>query len=246
LAGKEASQAQAIWEARQEPNRQAKGAKRATSSAKPSGSGTQQEVEIASTILIPRTGKMAVDLKQAVQDMSELHRLPESVPLISVRIQPNAKYLGVYDARKVPPGIRIKSGAPQPRYTLSHEHGHRVDHFVFGNGTVMGSASHPALQEWRDVIDNDKLVGELALIGSREPRLRGYILDYLLTPPELFARSYAQWVLTESRSSRTNAEIVELYEQEKRSGLMSHWGESEFRPIAAAIRSAFQKVGLLK
>jgi hypothetical protein len=114
-----------------------------------------------------------------------------------------------------------------PLDTMLHEVGHLLDLHAFGHGqmyesknvagrltrVVSKAMASRAADEWRAIPTAD-------------------IRDYILDPPEIWARAYAQWVV--SRTSR-NATFIEA----------GHWTAKDFEPITTEIDRAFSLEGWL-
>jgi hypothetical protein len=90
--------------------------------------------------------------------------------------------------------------------------------------------------------------------GTVPPR----VFDYLLTPTEVFARAYAQWIalrqpdggalMNDVRYSRGDIEAQKLGEEDlmvTADYLPVQWSDEDFQPIARAFDHLFSKRGLL-
>ena len=82
-------------------------------------------------------------------------------------------------------------------------------------------------------------------IKTNNYRHAGYS-SYLLMPPELLARAYAQYIGTRSGSRVIQNQISHDRDFNTRMGYRSQWTDAEFEPIAREFDNVFRRRGLLR
>jgi hypothetical protein len=155
-----------------------------------------------------------------------------------------------------PNRITIGDASRSPAADFTHEVGHLIDHWGIGVQGRFESKHGADLAEWRQAIGNSAGVRRIraALEDGTAPqrladgtvevrpigrRLR-QVLEYLVSPEELFARSYAQWIDTRSggRIGLTRAATL--------AGFREQWDDEDFEEVAAALDRVFHRAGLLR
>jgi hypothetical protein len=167
-----------------------------------------------------------------------------------------------YGRRKQPVGIRLGDGK-RMQGDLIHEYGHYLDQQMFADGEPLGDGfaservvDHPDLAspEWRTFVRAafssatvQKLIEQkhADLIefdnGVKWPPDKVY-LTYLLSPREVFARAYAQWIATKTKDRSLQAQVRDM----KDAMYPTAWSAADFKPIAAALDDLFRSVHALK
>jgi hypothetical protein len=186
------------------------------------------------------------EVEQALKDIDGVHRVTElpPVPLRARRIKAN----GAYQARP-----NLVEGTPNPEHiyinpdkpersalTTAHEVGHYIDHTAWGSPLNYGSSeSLPELRPLMEAIRTSDGHSTLERIRETLPDYRKH-LDYLLSPEELFARAYSQYIALRSQ----NPEMLNDVEY-RRSGVFitDQWNDRDFAPIAAEFDKLFAKKG---
>jgi SPP1 gp7 family putative phage head morphogenesis protein len=139
--------------------------------------------------------------------------------------------------------------------TLVHEIGHFLDHMGVSSTTMMASRDDVATAVWREAAGQSRAIRRLVeqwekpydhgveLGGMVSYPNRGY-LEYLLSPEEVWARSYAQYIAVRSGDSRLLASIA----AERTDPLYGarQWAAADFEPIAAAFDTLFERIGWLR
>jgi hypothetical protein len=150
--------------------------------------------------------------------------------------------------------IVIAATTPIPGMTMLHEIGHRLD--VEGLGQKRGYGSQPVprlsrgtylvLDWWRAIQGSDaySLIQRLKITDSAEKSH----LKYLLTPPEVFARSFAQYIVLRSGNPQLAAELDLLRDPANHPGVYYpyQWAYDDFEPIATAFDQMFYRLGWLR
>lgn len=233
--------------------------------ARPPSEFTADPVMRRSGQLVPLSPNTRVGrgVRTAKQAIDSVHTSPELTPSpISVLQTSGQRRLGSYSYSRsgIPMRIEVSTGGAEQAMTYAHEFGHFFDHQDWNNpGTFTSFLAQPGspdpLLAWKRAIDASPTVQALRdLLRNPQPfvlpngqRLRPDLtfVRYLLKPEEIFARSYAQWIATDSGDAAMLAELDGM-----RQGLSSYygrqWPDAEFVPIRDAFRSVFRDAGLLK
>lgn len=131
--------------------------------------------------------------------------------------------------------------SPVLEFALAHELGHFIDHQALGIAGRFASHAHPLLEDWRQAVLGSRAVRdwqtELAAALAAGDTPRAEFLQYLLSPHELWARTYAQYITVRSGSSTLAAQLA----HPSMAGL--HWADRDFAPIAAAIDALLRNKG---
>ncbi len=105
----------------------------------------------------------------------------------------------------------------------------------------------PYAARLRDMMSNPSKYTVNAPDPVREDRTvevvpnRAY-LDYLLSPEELFARAYAQYIASRSEDPEMLEEL-DRRREEHEGGYPQQWPDAEFAPIAGAFDAMFGGLG---
>lgn len=165
-----------------------------------------------------------------------------SIPVGDLRM---AHALGVYAHTHAGDAVHVRLRSSRVlEFTLAHELGHFLDHQALGVRGVFASASHPDLDGWRAAVMGSQSVlrwtqERAAAIAAGDRYTRDF-LDYLLSPHELFARSYAQYITLRSGSSMLAGQLADP------SMARLHWADTDFEAIARAIDALLIRKGWRK
>lgn len=168
-----------------------------------------------------------------------------ALPQIPVGDLRMARALGVYAHTYAGDAVHVRlRGSQVLEFTLAHELGHFLDHQALGIRGTFASASHPDLDGWRTAVMASQAVlrwtqERAAAIAAGDRTTRDF-LDYLLSPHELFARSYAQYITARSGSSMLAGQLA----HPSMAGL--HWSAGDFDAIARAIDALLVRKGWRK
>lgn len=140
-------------------------------------------------------------------------------------------------------GIEILDRVPEAKTVIIHEIGHFID-FELGNGR--SATKSQEFKEWRKAVENSKAFNELVdrladpdkfaiTIGNERIKPEIAYTDYLLKYEELFARSYAQYILTKTGQG-------DLYDEARQDLLYGsmQWQDKDFKPIEQALDKLFE------
>jgi hypothetical protein len=158
---------------------------------------------------------------------------------------------------------------PAAGFAVIHEYGHSLDFDQFGSGQrgmfKRGGSfakqglgpeflSVPEVQMPRGDPDFDGWWRAVQNSGTVQEMRRGFLTDaagkkyaltnegqtYVLSPQELFARSFSQWVTVRTQDATLLADLA-------KHGLeLGQWKDDEFGPIAKALDDLFRAKGMLK
>ncbi|MFD4111609.1 phage minor capsid protein [Streptomyces sp. NPDC058650] len=208
--------------------------------------GTRGGVNIA----ISKRTTLGVQARQARAAIAKVHRIPKDTrPVRIVTASTQAQHLGAYY-----PGrgeIELRSRGPAVQLTAAHEIGHYLDHRLIGRSEVIFESKLPtshATQEWLAAVRASPSIARLQAIladATDDPVLAAHV-KYLLTPAEMWARSYAQWIAVRSGDEAMLLGVEYWLERPDPWTSARQWSTPEFEPIATAIDAMFREKGLLK
>lgn len=102
---------------------------------------------------------------------------------------------------------------------------------------VLGSKAYRDLEQDMAVVENTEGL-DIEEVG----RTRAYVFE----PTELFARSYAQWVATETGDETVLGQIAEIRDSKYAVERYTQWDSEDFKPIGDALSKVFQAKGWKK
>lgn len=218
---------------------------------------------------------MVYDVLRAVDSIhadGELPTIPVRYAIPLAGEYAEASY--VYDSAAASAvAIRVAYDAETPELSFLHELAHFLDHqglgfhFYSNLGSTLdamtqaafASESNPVFSEWREVISLSEAVNllqEVARYRSATVSLadgtdvavdidREYV-KYLLQPRELFARSYVQYIVTNSQNRILQGQLDSQRQEPLATLYPIYWEDDDFVSIAEAIDSLLQQRGWLK
>lgn len=212
--------------------------KKATQAAAAVSAGGGPLVSSALNVAVPATEKAVADrVTAAIDGVHSDGVLPTAA--VSTGTVQDIDALGDY--RPSTNGIRFASNGDWPHLTLAHEIGHFIDRRALGDGSGFGSQQLPTA-EWREWW---KAIQDSASFKAITPRMTGSRkrAAYFVSPWEAWARSYAQFIATESGDAVMLADLDRV-----RGGAepWRQWTDAEFAPIAQAMRTLFKTRGWMK
>ena len=153
----------------------------------------------------------------------------------------------------IPYDIRISSTVSTPIMTVAHETGHFIDlSGIKQKGLFVESKINGALSEWWQAVENSNAYKEWLKIekygglvdsnGNLTRSVDANFIQYSKSPSELWARSYAQFIATESSNSTLKAELAVKLTND----FPNQWQETDFAPIEKAIYNLFKVMGWMK
>ncbi|ASU60862.1 hypothetical protein [Nocardiopsis dassonvillei] len=193
----------------------------------------ESRIDFPSDISGDMPREILVEIDEAIELVGQVHRFPAAMETVTFEL----RELGAGRAGRYEPGSRtilLNPVNPNLRETLVHEIGHAIDHAITGSPRRLASImpSTPALRAWASTVRSSPQYKALYAEPSTD------YVDYMIGQPELFARSYAQWVAERTGDRRLQEEIrshldrggVDQYRQ---------WRDDDFRPIAQALDEVF-------
>ena len=188
-------------------------------------SGTPRLRPLDDVVALPRRSPLYPELARALRAASALHLLRTDVEPVPVRATATTRQAGCYRSRDDDP-IDLRVSRRHDRVALSflHELGHLVDHL---HGWSLGpalAAAAPGLPS-------------RAPAGTGRSRRR-----YLDSPKEVWARAYAQAVLTWTDDPRLGTRLRDLQERDD----AFVWPAAAFAPAADALEDVLGGLGLLR
>lgn len=197
---------------------------------------------ISKALKLP-TGKLSTAGEiRAAMDLIDSAHGDGKLPQIPVNVSSTHGTLGTYSAYRsgdeAAVGIAVSRYGIRPRTTFAHEVGHFLDHKGWG-GRGFSSANEAAAAEWLRAVRESPTVVRLTKLKSLNPRH----VQYLLSPHELWARSYAQWVGTKTADPAMARELTHVKTAANPLLNLSQWDTIEFKPIAKAIDNLFTLLG---
>lgn len=143
---------------------------------------------------------------------------------------------GCYRLRKGDPvDLRVSRRHGRIALSFAHELGHLVDHQLGRElGPAWASGAHEAFDGWRRAAKR---------LSSRVPHEIGRSRRrYFHSAKELWARSYAQTVLTRSGDVRLERHLAGLLAADD----IFVWPAREFAAVADEVEIVFERLGLLR
>ena len=185
---------------------------------------------------LPRRSPLFPELARALAAADALHVFHSDLEPVPVRATATTSQSGCYRLREGDP-VDLRVSRRHGRIALSflHELGHMVDHQLGHHlGPAWASGTHEAFAGWRDAA---------ARLPSRLPPGAGRSRRrYFCSAREVWARSYAQTVLTRSRDPWLRSTLEGLLDRDD----PTVWPPAEFAPVAVAVELTFARLGLVR
>lgn len=201
--------------------------------------------------------------REAIEAINSVHG-DGNLPQIPIKVVQDADFNGEYEIDRfdgTPLNIKISSYNDHAELTTAHEIGHFIDFaeisdYPLKSGTERGL---PEFEEWNNAINNSQAVANIRKMSnspldySAEVEIYGKVqtvnpsgdyLRYTLTPRELWARSYAQYIAVRSG----NKNMLNAIERQRKTPLYEdvQWSEEDFAPIADTIDKLFKAKGWIQ
>lgn len=134
--------------------------------------------------------------------------------------------------------------------TVTHEIGHYIDLTAINPaGHMAESKINGALSEWWKAVENSDAFkkwkeikqngGLVDANGNTIEKVGNNYIEYSMRQRELWARSYAQFIATESSNGAMKAELAD----ELTYRFPNQWDDVDFAPIGKAIYNLFKVMG---
>lgn len=208
-------------------------------------------IRVSYGLIFSKDANRGVDT--AIHSIGKVHRVPKDTIPVPMKVTgslggANGKYwLGT-------PEINVCKWSMGPAGTATHEYGHFLDHNVFGTGEwgFKGLATAKRSREIAPLMNAIYKSAAVKQLVKRHKELtdKGFYnkqrcAEYLLMPPELFARSYAQWVGLRAGGA-VRSDTKTFGDQWRRTAnLHAQWNDKDFEPIAREFDRLFARRGLL-
>lgn len=209
-----------------------------------------------SRIMVPADIRPAVS--HAFAAIQRVHQVPSMTPIAFTSddtMEQHGKF--IWDlATGRPVEIRIRPTSDHRQLTALLEIGHWLDHQAIGTMGEFASISHPILVAWRATVGDSAAVQKLenfrdaGTVPYRDASGRtrqmpvGRFVEYLLNPAELFSRSYAQWIASESQDELMLRQIAAVTGSNEPVGILPrYWDTGDFETISRELDSVIIKVG---
>ena len=185
---------------------------------------------------LPRRSPLYPELARALRAADELHLLHSDLAPVPVRPTSTTSQAGCYRMRKGDPvDLRVSRRHGRVALSLLHELGHFVDHQL---GAALGpwwaSGHHEAFAGWR---------AAAAELPSRAPAGSSrYRRRYFDSAKEIWARSYAQTVLTRTQDPWLQGHLLGLLDLDD----VFVWQALQFAPLADEVERVLERLGLLR
>ena len=187
-------------------------------------------------VRLPRRSQLYPELTRALAAADALHLLHSNLEPVPVRPTSTTSQTGCYRLRQGDPvDVRVSRRHGRVALSFVHELGHLVDHQLGREPGPAGAAgTHEAFEDWRRAAQG--LPSRLPPGVGRSRR------RYFHSAKELWARTYAQTVLTRSGDPRLERHLSVLLEAND----VFVWPTGEFEPVADEVERVFERLGLLR
>ncbi|SRR5712691_3564542 len=212
---------------------------------------------ISSRLTVPVSARLHVRHGDALEDafnrtlslVDRAHYIRRFVHGSIVASTNNSTLLGSFDPTTH--DIRIYAHGPDVEFTLLHELGHYIDYSVLGTGLV-GASSTLRFRPWRAAVRNSaafrmiesRYTDPVVWARGRPVVAADSFTDYHLRPDELFARSYAQWIVDRSGDVDLTAQLESSPSLASATPVLypTQWEEADFLRVAGCIDRVFKEL----
>src|ERR1019366_7613189 len=201
-------------------------------------------------------------IRSAVAAINRVHKVPglaRPVPIVSdAAMVEGGKYRWDKETGR-PVDMRLNPRGDHQELTTVLEIAHLLDHQSIGLVGEFASKTHPRMADWRKAIDSTRALQKLEdLRAARSIPFKfsdGVVRQvhiearagYLLEPPELFSRSYGQFIAGASESARLGSQIDGFRRPENPSSVVPYfWDEDDFGDVSKAFESLIIELGWKK
>ena len=201
---------------------------------------------VSAAVDVQVTGKLADQVNLALGAIDKVHDdgALTSVPLYDTT-QP---YYGCLQPKATPDGLvaqflKVRATGPWPALTAIHETGHLLDLMAIGAPGDFATVNLDAgMAEVLAAANRTACVQALRaqLANTSSFHVAGQ-LTYLLTPWEIWARAYAQFIAERSGNAVLQEQLAAALESDK----LRQWTSKDFAPIAKAIEAMFKNLNWL-
>ena len=199
-------------------------------------SGDPRPRRLTELVRLPRRSPLYPELSRALAAADAFHVLHSNLEPVPVRPTSTTSQSGCYRLRKGDPvDLRVSRRHGRVPLSFLHELGHFVDHQLGSSlGPSWASGHDDAFAAWR---------AAAAELPSRAPAEAGRSRRrYFDSAKEVWARSYAQTVLTRSRDPWLQGHLAGLLEIDD----VFVWPAAEFSFLAVEVDRVLARLGLLR
>lgn len=199
-------------------------------------SGEPRLRALSELVALPRRSPLHPELASALTAADALHLFHSDLEPVPVRATSTTSQAGCYRLRKGDPvDLRVSRRHDRVALSFLHELGHFLDHQLGRElGPAWASGGHAAFIDWRRAAK--RLSPRLPADAGRSRR------RYFASPKELWARSYAQTVLTRSGDEPLERHLAGLLELDD----VFVWPADDFAPVADEVELVLERLGLLR
>jgi hypothetical protein len=199
-------------------------------------SGEPRLRSLPELLRLPRRSPLYPELARALAAANALHILHSNLEPVPVRPTSTTSQAGCYRLREGDPvDLRVSRRHGRVALSFLHELGHFVDHQLGRElGPMWASGHQEEFADWRAAAAE---MPSRAPAGSSRSRRR-----YFDSAQEVWARSYAQTVLTRSCDPWLQSHLHGLLELDD----MFVWPAAEFDPVAGELGRVLERLGLLR
>jgi hypothetical protein len=188
-------------------------------------------------------GTTAALVKQGLAAIDAVHD-DGTLPTIPLTSKVSQGSLGVYrrnfGGRAA--GIGVKTRGKWPALSTVHEVGHFLDNEAISNrqGDFASRSGHPEMLKVLAAADQTQAVKLLRQgLAAANTTLDRAEYNYYLTPHEIWARAYAQFIAEQSQDPQLLADVAKVIAH--KAG--RQWETADFAPLKAAIENLFKSKG---
>ena len=191
---------------------------------------------VSELLRLPRRSPLHPELEQALGAADLVHAFESDLEPVPVRATATTSQSGCYRLRDGDPvDLRVSSRHDRIALSFLHELGHFIDHQLGHElGPTWASGRHDAFADWR------------VAVSALPPRLPAGVgrsrRRYFDSTKELWARSYAQAVLTRAEDPRLSGHLGRLIAADD----LFVWPLDVFDPVGAEVARTFARLGLLR
>jgi hypothetical protein len=178
--------------------------------------------------------------------IERVHDTPQ-LPKVPLRDTKQRVYGYLKPAKTAAGGMKtdhmaVRSDGPWPALTAVHESGHFLDLEAIGAGNLATRQAHPDMLRVLAAADNTQAVQGLKqrFASATSRKTKGHYA-YLLSPEEIWARAYAQFVTERSGTPSLQRDLAAILKSEK----FRQWDAADFAPVAREIENLFKTKGWL-
>ena len=199
-------------------------------------SGEPRLRALSELVALPRRSPLFPELARALAAADALHLLHSDLEPVPVRATSTTSQAGCYRLRKGDPvDLRVSRHHDRIGLSFLHELGHFLDHQLGAElGSAWASGRHEVFADWRAAAAE---LPSRAPAGSGRSRRR-----YFDSAKEVWARSYAQTMLTRSNDPWLQGHLLGLLDIDD----VFVWPREAFEPVAEEVARVFARLGLLR